>query len=214
LKSIICIFSKTPGVSKVKTRLAKSIGHESAQEFFKKSVDLTLSEVKNLSHDYVVAVAEDTTEAHEYWREHNIINQVSGSLGHKLDGVYKEYKDKYHSVFFIGADSPHLNFSDLSLKINEFNESSFDYLLGEAQDGGYYIFGGKKELDLNDWLQVPYSASNTSEEFKKVLGHSIMSLPIDFDVDDIEDLKTLKKLDSSRLSASQKSFIAWLNDKF
>jgi len=205
------MFSKTPGISPVKTRLAKDIGEELACEIFSRSIDVTLEQIQKWNMDYVVAVADSLDNG--FWDKHNTIMQTVGDLGAKLAHVYETLREDYDRVYFIGADSFHLDFASIEKEILKFEEGLSEYLIGNTLDGGFYIFGAKEGISKDIWLGVEYSKSTTAEELVECVGKPFTLLPTEFDLDVLDDLKELKKLDSSPLDQSQVDLIQFILDK-
>ena len=83
MKPRIGIFVKTPGISKVKTRLAKTIGETFALEFYQRSLDCLSSMMREISTEYqnvtpFWAIAEKTQDNHHQWKEFEVVTQVDG----------------------------------------------------------------------------------------------------------------------------------------
>ena len=74
MKGALVVFVKTPGLSPVKTRLAKGIGSENAKTFFVKSVKAVESIAHRILKNNDVdchphwAVAENDGLSHELWK--------------------------------------------------------------------------------------------------------------------------------------------------
>jgi rSAM/selenodomain-associated transferase 1 len=197
MKIAIAVFVKTPGFSPLKTRLAKDIGPENAEGFFKMSLLTIESTLKKLitSHpqfEVYWSVAEREALASSLWSGFPTIPQGSGDLGLRMHTVYRQLIKKYDQVYLIGADSPQLKES-IFIKAQDSLSGFADFTIGPTLDGGFYLFGGKKEIPLSIWQAVPYSQSNTFElllEQLKPLGQT-QFLEKNYDVDFVEDLEKL-----------------------
>jgi glycosyltransferase A (GT-A) superfamily protein (DUF2064 family) len=211
----IAIFVKTPGISTVKSRLAAHIGKDKAEEFFKLSLKATEASVMEaiLKSEGTIeaywAVAEPEQLVHPLWDSFKTISQGTGDLGQRLDTVYKELQTKHDSVFLIGADLPHLDY-EIILSAHKLINLSSQYVLGQTEDGGFYLFGGKKEIESISWNSVAYSTEHTSRDLIKCLGKSSFSfLDENFDIDYYKDLKKLSSYSRENLLADQKTIINW-----
>ncbi len=208
MRSIVCMFSKTPGISSVKTRMSKDIGVPLAEEIFTKSIVSTLKEIQKWNMDYVVAVSDDLSSG--FWNEYNTVLQTEGTLGEKLNHIYKALREDYDNIYFIGADSFHLDFKQIEKSISAFEASDSSYIIGETLDGGFYLFGSKEDMSKDTWLSVKYSADDTAKELVRCIKNNFTYLPIRFDLDRLEDLLRLRELDLSLLSLDQAKVIEFI----
>ncbi len=207
-KTAIACFVKTPGVSELKTRLAKSIGREKAQEFHSLSCQTlarTLKKVRGQSDSFYPywSVAEDKARSFDIWKDFFTLSQGGGELGQRLHYSYQTLRQIYQQVLFIGADSPQLSTEIIQKALLALN--SHDFVLGPAQDGGYYLFGGKLKLEYEDWLSVPYSTEKTLSVFQSILEKkgSVALLGPLTDVDTIDELKKLKEIIQHKEESSE-----------
>ena len=214
-KSALVVFAKTPGVTPAKTRLAKSIGTNSAELFYKNCLSCVESifdslHKNNFNYQDIWAIAEDESYfKNEQWKEKVLISQGTGGLGERLSLVYSKLIGLYETVYFIGTDMPHLDSKKLLDDMLVFESSKKDFLLGPVEDGGYYLFGGKKALSDKVWLDVEYSSKSTFNEFSNNLLKvgTLEVLSKSFDIDTIEDLRVLSSLDSDNLLTQQRKIL-------
>lgn len=213
--SAIAIFVKTPGFSPVKSRLAASIGQEKAEEFFKLSLKATeamvIEAVKKSGGEIEAywAVAEKNQLSHSLWNCFKTISQGSGELGEKLATVYSKLQKNHKKVFLIGADLPHLDYKDLLRAQAKLNSSS-TFVLGETEDGGFYLFGGRRIIGRAIWNSTPYSSEITSSTLVKKLGKTnFVFLNKNFDIDYLKDLEKLAVYPTKELLPEQIAVIDW-----
>lgn len=145
MNTALVIFVKTLGLSPVKTRLAKDIGIENAEAFYKRSVNATSALAHKIKLDLADidiywAIAEEEGVENEVWSNFNKIFQGNGSFGDRLSSVYEELIQKYSSVCFMGADSPHFGHI-------EFIKKTFD--IDKIEDLKNYK---KNDFCINDFL--------------------------------------------------------------
>ena len=199
--SAVAVFVKTIGLSPLKTRLAKSIGTESAESFYRLSVEAIQKSLEEwvsseLTRNRTVApywsVAE--REGMEKWNSFSTVWQGEGDLGARLENTYSQLYRHYGRVFFLGGDCPHFDPQVLTQAQNFLDENK-GFILAPSSDGGFYLFGGNCEIPAEVWKSVPYSKSNTCGELQKAIEGmgSIEILDENFDIDEIEDLERLKK---------------------
>ncbi|MGE4233104.1 MAG: DUF2064 domain-containing protein [Bacteriovoracia bacterium] len=221
----IAIFVKTPDFSDVKTRLAETVGKESAERFYTLSVLATQAVIKKaVSYSSWLtpywAIAEEQAMTDERWNQFSRIYQGEGNLGDRLGHVYSELLTKHHFVLLIGADSPHLTVDQLLQPALLFCESTDSssinplFTLGPTDDGGFYLFGGRTSISQQMWQTVPYSRANTASELKRLLSpHGmIRELPPNFDIDTVDDLKKLATQNTLEFIPEQKAVVKFAQD--
>jgi len=213
--SAIAIFVKTPGASEIKSRLAASIGEQNALEFYELSLKATQAVVieaikksdGKMEAYWAVAEKDQTEEPH--WNSFKTIIQGSGDLGERLATVYSKLQQKHRKVFLIGADSPHMDYRAL-LKAEFKLISSSSYILGETEDGGFYLFGARGIIERADWKSIPYSSEETSAALVEQFGKSrAIFLEKNFDIDYLEDLQKLADHPTDNLLPEQIAVIHW-----
>lgn len=184
------IFIKNPELGKVKTRLAKSIGHEKALNVYHLLLDHTLKITSTIKTDKAVFYSDYINE-NDIWREGEFkkLLQKGEDLGEKMSNAFiNAFKMGYKRVVIIGSDCFELNEGILNnaFKILEENE----VVIGPANDGGYYLLGLQKYykqfFENKTWstenvlLETLHDLSNLNLSFKL--------LPTLSDIDEEKDL--------------------------
>lgn len=213
----LAIFAKTPGLSPVKTRLAADIGVERAEQFYRHSVkcleELALDVMRESQGDLVAywAVGEENGLDHTLWQNLDRLWTGNGSLGERLDHVYSTLLERHDHVILIGTDSPQLSSAQI-LEAHAHLKIKTGHVIGPADDGGYYLYGGHTSLPRDLWLSVPYSAPETCVTFAEKLSTygSIHFMGQEFDVDHFDDLKKLSMRTSDMKGRAQIDLVAWL----
>nr|BDT29297.1 TIGR04282 family arsenosugar biosynthesis glycosyltransferase [Bacteriovorax sp. HI3] len=213
----VAIFVKTPGVSTVKSRLASVVGKEKAEEFFHLSLKATEAVAAEAAREakgelaVYWAVAENAELGNPLWANFSTISQGEGDLGERLHHIYSTLQKKHSSVYLIGADLPHLPAERLIEATKKIEQT--DYVMGETDDGGFYLFGGKKPIDKKSWKAIPYSTDETAAKLIEELNRLKFSfLPKEFDVDFYEDLIKLNSLERKNLLPEQDNVFVWLKE--
>lgn len=212
----IAILVKTPGLSAIKTRLASSWNHcqakQLSEQFYLLSVQAienTLLEIARPVNCYW-AVAEDHGLGHPIWSGFDCIAAGTGDLGDIQHYVYQQLLNQYQQVLLLGADSPQLSTGLLEQAIDSLDSHS--YCLGPCQDGGYYLFAGRKPIKQSSWTEVEYSQPDTARQLIANLDSSPALLPSLQDVDYIEDLGPMLKQMPAEPNDGQLALISWFND--
>jgi glycosyltransferase A (GT-A) superfamily protein (DUF2064 family) len=215
----VAVWVKTPGLSPVKTRLAADVGREAAEEFYRRSVDAVRAVVSRAAeHDAPAltpywAVAE--AGGAEGWDGFRVVGQGEGELGERLSRVYDALLERHRFVAFLGADAPQLAPALLLRAARAAMAGAF--VLGPADDGGFYLFAGSRPLPREVWTGVPYSDPSTCAELEARLRPlaPVERLERRYDVDTGDDLRRLRAELAARadLLPEQRSLARWLESR-
>lgn len=191
----VAIFVKTPGLSPVKTRLARGIGSAHATEFHSRAAAAVGAVARAAAPDLAPywAVAEQDALAHPAWSAFATLWQGDGDLGTRLDRVYSELLERHGSVLLIGADAPQVTPALLRHAARTVRDAEPPYAIGPATDGGFWLFGGRAPVPPDVWRSVAYSRANTGAQLAEALRRfgSISLLPALADTDEAADLPAL-----------------------
>ena len=140
-KNLLLIFTRNPELGKVKTRLAKTVGDDTALEIYKfllqKTRAISLKVTSDTSVYYSVKV-----RSIELWDSENYqkYQQVGEDLGIRMLNAFKDsFGAGYKKVVIIGSDLYDLTSENIEKAFTELDDN--DVVLGPAQDGGYYLLG-------------------------------------------------------------------------
>ncbi|MHA7056391.1 TIGR04282 family arsenosugar biosynthesis glycosyltransferase [Aquimarina sp. M1] len=138
------IFTRNPELGKCKTRLAATIGDQAALEVYDLLLKHTVSITKNLKPTKEVHYS--TSIGHNDIWDAAIYNknlQVGEDLGARMFNAFRNgFEAGYTNIIIIGSDMYDLSQSDID---NAFDMLKiYDYVIGPAEDGGYYLLGMKK----------------------------------------------------------------------
>lgn len=194
----IAIFVKTPGLTPVKTRLAADIGVQKAEAFYKKSLHITQHQLNQLNEQVFAphwAITEREGLNHRCWASFPTLFQGEGGLGQRLHRIYSLLIKQYNFVLLAGSDSPQIEADSYTQAHKDLCQ--YDFVMGPTDDGGFYLFGGRREVPKDIWLSTPYSTKTTSQrliqQIEKKIG-TLKTLPKLFDIDTIAELKKLVQL--------------------
>jgi rSAM/selenodomain-associated transferase 1 len=141
LTNLLIIFTRNPELGKVKTRLAKDVGDQSALEIYEFLLKHTVSVTKDLEFTKEVYYSEEI-QHNDIWDEDIYIKkkQIGGGLGEKMEQAFLSgFKKGYKNIIIIGSDLYALNREELKEAFKALE--TFEYVLGPAEDGGYYLLG-------------------------------------------------------------------------
>lgn len=195
-KNCIAVFAKTPGLSALKTRLAKDIGKQKAEDIFALCVDevqKTLQEftAHNPSWEVTWALAEEAAAEHSFWqnRPFRKLWTGDGGLGTRQANIYEKLRAEYETVALIGTDCPHLDMPVLD-EVNMLLKKE-NTIFGPATDGGYYLFASSENISREIWESVPYSCEQTLQVFMHRLKNKPTLLKKLTDLDEISDISII-----------------------
>ncbi|MHA2426151.1 MAG: TIGR04282 family arsenosugar biosynthesis glycosyltransferase [Candidatus Thorarchaeota archaeon] len=146
-QSGIFIVMKYPEKGEVKSRLAKSIGEDSATNLYRAFIQDTIDTVESLEFPFHLAIS--PPDAQEQFTRflgfgYNFFPQRGANLGERLrNGFHTMFDAGYTQVIALASDCPDLPAHLLKEAFSCFQ--SHDVVLGPAPDGGYYLIGFSKD---------------------------------------------------------------------
>lgn len=188
-KEALIIFARAPQKGKVKTRLAASVGEDTAFAVYKLLLQHTKSVTENLSCDKYVFYADQIPGDDHWGNDYKKLLQLGTDLGEKMRNAFSRlFGEGYLRLVIIGSDCFELTEAILQLAFSLLDQN--EMVIGPAQDGGYYLLGMKDGLKdiFNgvEWSTEKVLAQTKSQVLAKGYGHHL--LPVLNDVDTIDDL--------------------------
>lgn len=194
---LLMVFIRNTELGKVKTRLAKTIGDQSALNIYNYLLEHTEHVLKSIDCAKAVFYS-NAIENHDLWDSANYHKclQHGDDLGAKMNNAFQfGFNEKYSKVIIVGSDLPDLNKYHINKAFEQLD--NYDMVIGPAKDGGYYLLGMKKMNESifknKDW--------GTDSVFRDTMNdlknENVFLLDVLNDVDtyqDIEDNNELKKL--------------------
>lgn len=220
MTTALAIFAKTIGFSEVKTRLAKGIGKDRAEEFYTLSIEaIEEMALKLKSQGDIIpywALAEKEALTNSRWKNFETIWTGEGCLGERQCRVLDRLLKDHSRVIIIGTDSPQFESETIVKTIERLKRNPKECVIGPALDGGFYLFGSAVCISKSTWTNVAYSRDDTLKQLLKELdkdNNTYSFIKKMSDVDVIEDLQALYKdlqLIDNRRTDSQKKLFEWL----
>ncbi len=191
-KNLLIIFTRNPELGKCKTRLAATVGDHAALEIYKFLLEHTVTITKDLDVTKEIHYSIKIRE-HDMWESkiYNKKTQFGDDLGQRMENAFKEgFANGYENIVIIGSDIYDLTQTDLE---NAFQAlQSYEYVIGPAQDGGYYLFGMKSlnsQVFKNKAWGTETVLQDTLNDLQK---NDIQLLEERNDVDYYEDIKDVE----------------------
>jgi rSAM/selenodomain-associated transferase 1 len=142
-KNLVMVFTRNPELGKVKTRLAKTIGNESALNIYKFLLNHTEITIRGINCDkavyYSIKVRNNDIWDKPVYQKHQ---QKGNDLGERMHNAFSEAFSKgYKKIVIVGSDLYDLEAKDINYAFEQL--SKCDVVIGPAVDGGYYLLGMK-----------------------------------------------------------------------
>ncbi|MGH8123748.1 MAG: TIGR04282 family arsenosugar biosynthesis glycosyltransferase, partial [Rudaea sp.] len=161
------------------------------------------------------AIAEAGSAAVTAWPGFAPLHQGEGDLGGRLHTVYARLQARHGRVLLIGADTPQLTVASLQRALTVLDDACTPFAIGDASDGGFWLFGGRAEIPREVWTRVRYSRAQTASDLRQRLSpHGAVGAVGGLtDVDNVEDLPALRDaLDTlSKPLPAQQALRQWLD---
>lgn len=199
---ILGIFAKAWDPGKVKTRLAKTLGDETAAELYFELLVLHLLRFGNVADARVVAYSPVSDETKDRFLklthslkprpEWDFVPQVESDLGARMSCFFQQQfdaSDQKRRVVLIGSDAPRLS-PEIVDEAFEFL-TTCDVVFGPSPDGGYYLVG-LSSMAESIFQGVDWSTEKVLEQSLAICeaeGLSSALLPELNDIDNEADLK-------------------------
>ncbi len=190
-ENLLLIFTRNPELGKCKTRLAATIGDEAALEVYKMLLDHTVAITKNLSctkqvHYSVKIHENDIWDPNFYVKK----QQLGDDLGQRMKRAFiKGFEQGYKNIIIIGSDMYDLSQRDIELAFNQLE--THDYVVGPAEDGGYYLLG-MKELHSTIFENKTWGTNTVLQStLEDLQPYNYKLLKTRNDVDYYEDIKDI-----------------------
>ncbi|REH56111.1 hypothetical protein C7448_101143 [Tenacibaculum gallaicum] len=188
-RNLLLIFTRNPELGKVKTRLAKTIGEETALDIYKFLLEHTKRVTQNLTCDkavyYSVKVRENDIWDATLYQKHL---QEGNDLGIRMHNAFQQaFSNGYEKVIIIGSDLPDLTSEHINQAFQKLNSNGV--VIGPAEDGGYYLLGMKK-LHATVFQHKDWGTSTVRKDtLNDLQNESVHLLETLNDVDVFEDIK-------------------------
>lgn len=193
-KNRIIIFTRNPEIGKVKTRLAKTIGDQSALEIYKYLLVHTEKTIRNLDYNKAVYYSE-TIHYNDLWDDaiYSKHIQNGSDLGERMQNAFQDaFSNQFEKVIIIGSDLLDLKPHHIHEAFNALENNN--YVIGPAKDGGYYLLG-MKHINANLFKNKAWGTSTVLKNTLQDIEHFNVKLLEELnDIDTFEDIKHYQQL--------------------
>jgi rSAM/selenodomain-associated transferase 1 len=190
VKAGLILFVRNPILGQVKTRIAKTLGDESALRIYRHLLDYTHSITLGLDCDKFVFYADVITE-HDLWETHQYHKrlQSGADLGQRMQRAFDAlFQAGYGKVIIVGSDCLELTADIIEKGFLQLETN--DVVVGPSTDGGYYLLGVKKLLPVlfqgKTWSTGSVLSDTLADCRRQLLSYCL--LPQLSDIDEEKDV--------------------------
>lgn len=185
---LLLIFTRNPILGKCKTRLARTVGDNTALEIYLMLLRQTVAATKGLMTDKMVCYSELLVEQ-DLWDPRIYAKDVQqgSTLGERMQHAFsKGFASGYKEIIIIGSDLYDLQQADLEMAFGLLENN--DFVIGPAADGGYYLLG-MKTLDPQVFSNKDWGGNSVLKDtLDDLKNRKLALLPVKNDVDVYEDI--------------------------
>lgn len=142
-KNLLLIFTRNPVLGQCKTRLAATVGDKVALDIYRFLLNHTFAITNELPVHKQVYYSNEIWED-DIW-DSRIFDkrlQQGSDLGERMSNAFQNsFEDGFENIIIIGSDIYELATKDLLEAFESLEQN--DFVLGPAEDGGYYLLGMK-----------------------------------------------------------------------
>ena len=200
-KNLLLIFTRNPELGKAKTRLAKTIGDETALDIYKfllqKTRDVSLKVTSDKAVYYSVKIRNNDIWDNEIYQKHQ---QNGEDLGIRMKNAFNDgFNSGYQKVMIIGSDLYNLSSENIENAFKELKNN--DVVIGPALDGGYYLLG-MNSLQENIFENKDWGTETVRKDtLKDLKDKKVKLLEFKNDIDIYEDILDIPEIMSTFINS-------------
>lgn len=204
-ENLLLIFTRNPELGKCKTRLAATVGDKTALTIYNFLLEHTVAITKDLSAHKQVYYTEEIWED-DVW-ESSIYDkklQDGINLGDRMQNAFHAgFKAGFKRIIIIGSDMYDISQEDIEQAFIALQ--NHDFVVGPAEDGGYYLLGMTRLHEPLFQDKVWGTGTVLKNTLSDLKNEDYATLSIKNDVDVYEDIE--------HIDAFQPFLKAYKNDK-
>lgn len=190
----LIVFVKDVSQSNVKTRLAATIGIGAAQSIYDLLIRHTREVILEVHSKHFVFF-DGSMATEDGWRSEGFVKHVQhgSDLGERMANAFEiAFDGGCQKVIIVGSDIPDLSEEILEEAFEELDDH--DFVVGPANDGGYYLLG-MRSLNRGVFRDISWSSPGVMGATLQRIHDEKMSVAMLqqlTDIDTVEDLKQVK----------------------
>lgn len=183
----LIVFIKNPVLSRVKTRLAKTLGERTALEIYRQ----LLSVCRGIADQYKgpkYLYYSDEMDNNDGWNNGHYHKRVQcgNTLGERMFNAFADVFKQHSKAMIIGSDCPYLELQHLKEACEKIE--TCECVLGPTQDGGYYLLGMNdlypELFDSIPWSQPSVLSTTLSRISDSGLSYALLEKLEDIDTEE------------------------------
>ncbi len=191
----LIVFGRYPVPGRTKTRLIPALGPTGAADLQRRLTENILETVRRFAMPREIEVEicfeGDSKQKMRQWLGSGEIlsRQVSGNLGERMQAAFLDaFQTGANRVVLIGTDIPQVRTDHLEQAFDALAKN--DLVIGPSTDGGYWLIGTNRPVDLFKGIQWSTDAVfGQTLALAKEQGLRAKALSPLKDIDTVEDLK-------------------------
>ena len=191
-KNALIIFTRNPELGKVKTRLAATIGNQSALEIYKLLIHHTVRITSTINANKYVFYSENI-QKNDAWNPSIFKKELQNGkdLGERMQNAFDLlFKKGYQKIVIVGSDIYELNSQDIEDSFITLKTNS--YVIGPAKDGGYYLLG-MRQLNKNIFENKNWGTDTVfNDTILDLKENVVVLLSKKNDIDIYDDIKNME----------------------
>ena len=195
----LVLMARAPEPGRTKTRLIPDLGPDGAaalaDAMFKDTIALATAD-RSVTVHIAMDRAGDATYFASTAPGVDLFEQRGATFGERLANAMTDVTTGANIVVALGADCPHMASDTLEHAWECLESSTADVVLGPATDGGYYLIGWSKprpEIVAPVEMSTPRVLADTTA-LASNLGLTLSLMDLEFDIDEIDDVRRLCRL--------------------
>ena len=143
-ENTLILFSKTPNICRVKTRMYPRFNYRECLYMHKKLTQHNVSLLKNLTHiNSIIYTSRDRSHyCCDFFSALKVKKQYGLDLGQRMFNALRDEFKHARRVVIIGADCIELDIDYIQQAFNAL-KTNRDFVLGPTHDGGYILLGAR-----------------------------------------------------------------------
>jgi rSAM/selenodomain-associated transferase 1 len=191
----IVLFGKYPEPGKVKKKIGQVIGMEMSARLCKAMLSDIIDKTSNKDYDlYLSFIGREYKEQYRTIFPSTILYVQRGTnIIENVKYTFEDLLDDHEKVLIISGDAPQVTHDLVQRAFNALN--IYDVVIWPAEDGGYYLIGLKRPLDIFEGM--PFGTDQlVKAQVERIKQKKLTCVLLEKmgDVDTPDELKQMKKV--------------------
>lgn len=193
MKQALIIFAKNPILGQVKTRLAATVGNDTALSVYRQLLAHTVSVTSYLPVEKIICYG-TSIEEQDIWTNEIYNKQVQhgDDLGERMKHAFDyAFERGNNEVTIIGADCLEISSAIIMNAFAWLKE--YDIVIGPASDGGYYLLA-MKQMHEQLFKKISWSTDKVLQQTLAICDAQNLTVHLLPELSDIDTEKDLQKI--------------------